>query len=46
MVILPALVGKEVVDRIANLVSSDDLEQLLAVPNLVRGTGSATASII
>lgn len=44
--LLPDLVGREVVDRIAILVSGDNMEQLLAVPKLLQGTGSATAASI
>ena len=44
--LLPALTGKEKVDRLAVIVSRNDTMKLLGVPLLIRGTGEAQAEAV
>lgn len=44
--LIPALTGKEQVDRLPVLVSGLGVDQLLAVPKLGRGTGAAQADAV
>jgi hypothetical protein len=43
---LPALMSKELVDRLAVLVSGDGTMKLLGVPKLPNGTGEAEATAV
>ncbi|XP_071580212.1 uncharacterized protein [Temnothorax nylanderi] len=44
--LLPALTGKETVDRLPVILSNNDTEQLLGVPGLQSGTGKQQASAV
>jgi len=44
--ILPALTGKDSVDRLAVIVSGDGIMKLLGVPKIHRGTGEAQAQAV
>jgi len=44
--LLPNLMEKEIIDRLAIVISNGDVEKILAVPVLEHGTAEAQASII
>lgn len=44
--LLPAVTGKETVDRLAVVISSEDTKQMLGVPTLKAGTGREQADAV